>query len=127
MKTQHTPVPWTVEVHVDNDFEPGYFAVERDERDVGGFAKDVRPLIAKVTYGATIGEKRANARLIAAAPELLEALEDVELRCTQAKIASTIGKPKPSGINQSEFLRNELERIAKVARAAISKATGNQP
>lgn len=57
--------------------------------------------------------------------ELLEALEDVALRCTQAKLASTIGKPKPSGINQAEFLRSELERIAKVARAAIANAGGN--
>lgn len=63
----------------------------------------------------------ANARLIAAAPELLAALQDVALRCTQARIASTIGKKK----DRSDFLRGELERIAQHAEAVIAKARGN--
>ena len=59
-------------------------------------------------------------RLRAQNAELVAALEDVELRCTQAKIASTIGKGK----DRTDFLRGELERIAEQARAAIAKATG---
>jgi len=55
----------------------------------------------------------------AAGPALLEALEDVELRCTQARIASTIGKGK----DRTEFLRGELERISAQARAAIARAS----
>ena len=55
--------------------------------------------------------------------ELVAALLDVELRCTQARIASTIGKGK----DRTNFLRGELERIAGQARAALDKAlTGAQ-
>ena len=69
------------------------------------------------TLGFVYDEERA--QLLAAAPNLLAALEDVELRCTQARIASTIGKEK----GRADFLRGELERIAGQARAAIAKAT----
>ena len=52
--------------------------------------------------------------------ELLKALEEIELRTTQARIASTIGKKK----DRTDFLRHELERIGKVARAAIESVIG---
>jgi len=52
-------------------------------------------------------------------PDLLAALEDVELRCTQTRIASNIGKK--SGLKQADFLRRELERIATAARTAIAQ------
>jgi len=54
-------------------------------------------------------------------PELLAALEALELRCAQARIASSIGKPR---LKDADFLRHECERMAKDARAAITKATG---
>lgn len=63
-----------------------------------------------------------NAPLFAAAPELKHALEDVELRCTQARIASDIGNE--SGLKKAGFLRGELERIGKAAREALNKAEG---
>jgi hypothetical protein len=46
--------------------------------------------------------------------ELLEALKDIELRCTQARLASGIGRKK----DQTDFLLSELERISKVAAIA---------
>jgi hypothetical protein len=52
--------------------------------------------------------------------ELLAALEALELRCTQARIASSIGQPR---LKDADFLRRELERIAMDARAAITNAT----
>lgn len=51
---------------------------------------------------------------------LLESVEDIRLRVTQAILASKIGKKK----DRTEFLRGELERIGKVADAAIIRATG---
>ena len=52
--------------------------------------------------------------------ELVKALQDTELRATQAKIASTIGKRK----DRTEFLREELEHISDQARAAVARETG---
>lgn len=60
------------------------------------------------------------AALRTAAPDMLAALADIELRVTQATIASTIGKKK----DRTDFLRGELERMASQARAAIEKAEG---
>jgi len=63
MKTTHTPGPWTL--------DPDNFVIA--ELDFG------RQIIADPNCGIRIRdwseEHRANARLIAAAPELLEALE----------------------------------------------------
>ena len=59
-----------------------------------------------------------------AAPELLVALKDIDLRATQARIANGIGKtPKEK---QIRFLLGEIERIECVARAAIAKAEGGE-
>jgi hypothetical protein len=60
----HTPGPWQVSDGPDIDGDP-YETV---------FAKD-RPVIAHV--GEWDGEGESNARLIAAAPDLLEALRDL--------------------------------------------------
>ena len=65
-----------------------------------------------------VGTDETIHKLRAQNAELVAALEDVALRCTQAKIASTIGKGK----DRTDFLRGELERIAEQARAAIARA-----
>lgn len=49
----------TVGPFVANEHEVQYFPLEIDERDENGFAKDVRPMLAKVTYGATIEDQLA--------------------------------------------------------------------
>jgi len=53
-------------------------------------------------------------------PELVAKLEQLELRATQARLASNIGQPR---LKDADFLRGECERIAKDARAAIKNAT----
>lgn len=53
----------------------------------------------------------------------VEALRDIELRMTQARIASEIGRK--SGRAEADFLRRELEQVGKIARAAIER--GEQP
>lgn len=122
MKTQngnHKPAtttqgPWTVGPYVENDYEPAYFPVERDERDADGFKKDVVPLIAKSTYGATVEDKLANARLLAAAPELLKALKYIT---TQAWWSEN---DHPSATN----MEARLGEILTEARDAIAKSEG---
>lgn len=90
--SKHTPGPWrydrcngspTTGEHMIAGGKPGYLA---EVRDCGS------------------GDVSANARLIAAAPDLLEALRD----CEQNMIISTVA---------------DMARLGRV-RAAIAKATG---
>ena len=78
----------------------------------------------KERYNATILERdmllRQRNVAWGNAEALAEALREVELRMTQARIASGIGKKK----NQTEFLLGELERTQQVARDALAKWEG---
>lgn len=86
MTAQHTPGPWQYHVTVDGD------AIVAG----GGKVRVAEALVCDVGYE----DERANARLIAAAPDLLAACE------------AMIGTAKKAGMNVSAF------------RAAIAKAKG---
>lgn len=51
-------------------------------------------------------------------PALVEALADVELRLTQARLAASVGKKK----DRTDFLLGEIERIGAIARSALAQA-----
>lgn len=89
----HTPGPWRVGITTDSD-----------EIEV---VSDARPYVCMALPGALDGVTEANARLIAAAPELLEAVE--RLVCV--------------------FGGDEYEHFGSIAyaRAIIAKATGEKP
>jgi hypothetical protein len=96
MSAKHTPGPWEI-----------------DFTEYGGFAVFVPPshdmghslvICRRGPWIVREEQSHANARLIAAAPELLEALEDAAMELDDA------GK----------------REAANVARAAIEKATGGQ-
>jgi len=73
--TNHTPGPWRADHRIiENDTEPRHIEimVEKLTDDPRFF---IHPLIGKVSYGQ-VDEMKANARLIAAAPELLAACID---------------------------------------------------
>lgn len=99
--TTHTPGPWIIEA-------PSDYAI-RDKAN--GF------LIARCPYNHSEGasderrESTANARLIAAAPELLQALKDA-LYCLE-----TVAKNEGFDIEVG---------VVPQARAAIAKATGRE-
>lgn len=94
MRAIHTPGPWA---YVENGDANCY-----QVRDGSG-----RWLLALLHNGEELTEQqRANLLLIAAAPELLEALELVLDRLVD---------------------RNETDEAHTVALAAIAKATGSQP
>ncbi len=98
MKTNYTPAPWRV------NFDE---AIK--------IADDNNSTLAMVTHLHLLGrrngnEVEANARLIAAAPELLEALEELANRA--AEIHGTA--------------RHTVMPLVHKARAAIAKATGGQ-
>lgn len=91
--TQHTPAPWA-------------------HRNGRIYAADRENLtIANVARAADGDYSPANARLIAAAPELLEALNLAELFM--------------SGF-EGDSMQVELEGQLRKIRAAIAKATGSQ-
>ena len=70
-------------------------------------------MVSRMTIGISHDEEFANARLIAAAPELLEALRKYELPIDINNIALSCVE------FGSEAVERELQR-----RAAIAKATG---
>jgi len=89
----HTPGPWKVDKEL-NSFR-GQWLIAIDVGDRG------RGMAVSETIGGT-GDERANARLIAAAPELLEALKEIE--------SATV----------------EGGNINGIAKKAIAKATGEK-
>ena len=97
MSTQHTPGPWTVD-------EPHQVFAE----SVGEYVA-----ITKVEEWNALppNQVEANARLIAAAPCLLDALQEL------TQIASVLEATCPGDSRAKE---NRMDR----ARAAIAKATG---
>ena len=102
----HTPGPWLAIDTRDNDIDgwQGAFGILAEKQPIGVHCNDI------CTVWTRAGKERtnANAALIAAAPDLLAALEslmDIESR----------GRIMPIGKEWDS------------ARAAIAKATGEQP
>lgn len=112
MTTKHTPGPWSIEGGHDNN--PGDYTLGVDSVPAN-FTILLYGIKAEHEgcgiRGRTLDEQMANTRLIAAAPELLEALSDAEeaLSFLQDRMAVKVNPPT-------------LDKI----RAAIAKATGEQ-
>lgn len=109
--SEHTPGPW--EVFLDDDFYPGIEAKDRRYSiivfgDEGGDCG---------VQGKTHEEALANARLIAAAPDLLEALW-VFAEIDECGIGVMVGEREEHTAQCSE-----CQQIL-AARAAIAKAEG---
>jgi len=103
---KHTKGPWQVGNLVKNDFEL---------RHVEIMGPDGIKRIAKAIYGQTDEECASNAHLIAAAPELLEACEEV-LRCINTK---NICEQINSG--HAEHLGDAAAKIYKAIKKAERK------
>ena len=101
--TTHTPGPWRVS---------GY--------RLAVFAKlnGIKVVIADCNRTLGYSESEANARLLAAAPDLLEALK----QCRLALEPYDDVKPRDWKTD-----REKLAFAHQAARAAIAKATGDQP
>ena len=105
-RTEHTPGPWRF-------WDRGEDYTNSLITDASG-ASGIAHLIGRIRGNdVTIPEMRANARLIAAAPELLEALR--EMRCWIGN-----GKPAAKMGATCETLSGALD----LADAAIAKAEG---
>lgn len=95
-ETMHTPGPW----HAEGPDDFGDYNIKNDDFHVaiGAVVSNLRPMM----------EVRSNARLIAAAPAMLKALEEIE-RCIHPSVGGALGA------------------IRKHARAAIAAAKGATP
>ena len=107
--TKHTPGPWTIDTrfHVYAILDPTgqeiTFQDTEPQEDCGSVT----------SRGRTAEETQANARLMAAAPELLEALESIT--ASYDRLLKEHGKPFEWGRIQSD-----------AAREAIAKAKGGE-
>src|SRR5438445_8827143 len=102
METKHTPGPWEYRSSTDSCC-PFVLVAPHP------FIPDARRTLAINLSPASHGENDANARLIAAAPELLDALKVIKACSTGLS-------------NGTEHAR--LTDIAQLAKAAIIKAEG---
>ena len=105
MTTKHTPGPWFT-------WEGGVYSGRpkvMKRRELSGY--DAKICAIDDLYG-TARSRKANARLIAAAPELLAALQDVDALWMHHSIAHGDGKISP---------------LHEKVISAIAKATGEHP
>lgn len=107
--SKHTPGPWLREgklvyaLHHNGDYKDGKpFLVNR-------FSTSIQ---AYISQGGTIEEAEANTNLIAAAPDLLEALQNLVMQ--EEAFTSESGIP----------LEDPIRQAVKKAKAAIAKAKG---
>jgi hypothetical protein len=83
MTTKHTPGPWRVE-DITSEGKHVYWRIACPTRSVAGVSVDV-PVYGDAALSRKVREEiTANARLIAAAPELLEALTHVRV-CSECQ------------------------------------------
>ena len=80
-KAAHTPAPWLIEWNAAQGGEGHYIT---DSNDMGELSR----IAAVLFHDDTDGETRANARLIAAAPRLLEALQTTAANLRSWKAAN---------------------------------------
>lgn len=100
---QHTPGPWTVSDEIDRIYNGNVIRYDTGERN------GVVAIACDFNRFDRDAEREANARLIAAAPELLEAI----------RAANVQRDPR----HRISMLVNDWQRI----EAAVAKATGTEP
>lgn len=109
MKAKHTPMPWTT---------------IRCEDGMEVLTHDAESICVVKHYGDPYDSKReeANARLIAAAPELLDALKDAADQLFRLALADA--HRWTGDANRTKALEH-ANKVCAPARAVIAKATGN--
>ena len=111
---KHTPGPWQRISSTINRID--IVTCDKDDQPNGRVAS-----IHRVAW-CNEGEENANARLIAAAPQLLEALEDVLGHAEQMGCNCATSEQITRGHN-SDCPANQKNSLFKKARAAIALAT----
>lgn len=111
-ETKFTPGPWQL---VDNThLVEGEIWIEAEHAEIGPVS--LAAVRAGCDEAAELGSNMANARLIAAAPEMFEALKSL---CEELMLEDPREPEDALGASMAEKYRKAL--------AAISKATGETP
>lgn len=117
--SKFTPGPWNL---ADSDLPVSQVAVA-SEKTFGRKHSTIARVVDPDFVGMSPTEGIANARLIAAAPDLLEALKAIQTQMSDfVHIANHIGVNDADG-----FYLGHAYEVEKQARAAIAKATGEAP
>jgi len=111
---KHTPGPWVI---LPEEVNRNYIRVRGTQLGMRYKVANVPTPVQGLEREA--GETRANARLIAAAPALLKALERI------ARPHDCGCKPCTSTCRNQIALEIAVEEMQELARAAIAKATGS--
>ena len=107
MTATHTPGPWYF--HEAEQFgDTRFYVAQQEGAPYTPDYSDVATLIAETVSGERVTIQRANARLIAAAPDLLKQLADLLAMCER----------------QDDFNDDGDGCMFERAQAAINKATG---
>ena len=108
--SKHTPGPWTASQWHDSATDQGGWTISANGH-----------LLPMSDMDSGDGDNpEANARLIAAAPELLEA-------CVELLAAERFSVRPPETVMQAEAKLGRIRKAVAQAEAAIAKATGEQP
>lgn len=105
-KPKHTPGPWIAAI------DPGITTVDNNKCKVFG----AKHSFFAVIDGCEYSEGLANARLIAAAPLMFEALEHI--------MQTSYDSAFPEAVNNAEKLKKLLNLCGNIASIAIAKARG---
>lgn len=128
MTSKHTPGPWVVHDHPTDPYQYGHHVTTADGLTVCSVTYQ---LPVSTPHGVEEATRVANARLIAAAPELLEALTKAVEETEQFLFEAWMVRTCPSGDHECvqrqwlassdhvDFCREWAEQLA-----AIAKATG---
>lgn len=109
MTTSHTLGPWHVAEYT--TAQPDPYEAGKNATETAIFSNEVKIAVVEQWHGAEFQEESdANARLIAACPELLAALQAIADQEQHDGNAET-----------------HMHDMADIARAAIAKATGETP
>lgn len=110
MMTEHTAGSWVAEFHQERESDPGWWSIEAEILRASGSVMDS----FNRHHSVAPEEDRANAHLIAAAPDLLAAGEFL------LALIDSVGDELPGGQSDRVFAQFEFDSM----RAAIAKARG---
>jgi hypothetical protein len=123
MNPSHTPGPWTMYEHRPQHATVSEFNINAKCSAGQGYASEGWFYLVNRVNGGNDEECHANARLIAATPDLLDALNQIALLAEWQTTGPSKCSSGPLTAKQATSLRLA---ISDIARAAIAKATGVQ-